>query len=447
MLLRILFFATSLLLYIKAPLVYDWKFCLICMIIYLAEVALCVGKEFQQGNYLTFNLVFFFSFFWTSFAYPVLVYDTPAGYLNIMIDHINWDVLSKTTSLCLLFASTYLLAYGNPHMPSINNTQLFRDSGGKALKWLKIAFVLLIFEAFIYLYRAGFSYAEFAFDVAFWDVYFILLAHCLIEKSKEKSENCTFKEFVKLNKFPMFSALFIVLAFMAFGDRGPAIKSFLVCGACYYYFYNKISIKKIALVGLVGVSLMFFIRQTRQTDSIFTTITDVGAIRNVFSLEDGLIYMFADLYGASMELNIGYDYAQHHELFHPERVLAMPLTAVPFLPTIVLSLFGTSMDDFYTGMELNRQMSTFDSHFGNHVVADLYMSVGLIGLLIFAFLLGKVSKKLASLRFHSEPYAVAYMMLFAVALYLPRDSVFSLVRPLALSFILLFFLLPKRIKK
>ena len=36
------------------------------------------------------------------------------------------------------------------------------------------------------------------------------------------------------------------------------------------------------------------------------------------------------------------------------------------------------------------------------------------------------------------------LLAFSFALYLPRDSVFTLVRPISLSFIVLYFLLPKR---
>lgn len=443
---RLIFFIVSLVLYLKSPDVYDWTFCFWCMMIYLAEVVICLGKEFKLGHFLTFNLLFFFSFFWTSFAYPVLLYDTPAGYLSIMIDHINWDVLSHSTSLCLLFASTYLLAYGDPSKKDYIQISNFRSTGGKSVLWLKIAFAILIAEAFMYLYRAGFNYADFAYDVAFWDVYFVLLALCLIEQAKKKSENPNILEFIKLNKFPVFSALFIIILFMMFGDRGPAIKTVLICGAIYYYYYKKVRFIRIVLIGGLGAALMFFIRQTRAYGSLFEMMSDVNVLLSVFDLKYGVLYMFADLYGATMELNVAYDYALHHELFHPERILAVPLTAVPYLPTIVLSIFGTSMAEFSTGAELNRQMAAFDSNFGNHVVGDLFMSTGMLGVVIFAFLLGLVSKKLTGKRFESEAYAVAYMMLFSFALYLPRDSVFTLVRPLALSFILLYFILPKRKK-
>lgn len=444
---RIFFFIISLILYLYSPNEYDFKFCFWCMVLYLIEVGLCLKKEFSQGNFLSFNLIFFFSFFWTSFAYPVLVYDTPAGYLNKMIDHIDWSVLSHSTSLCLLFTSTYLLGFGSPKPIRINKVHSFPSSNGKSDALLKIVFVLLILMAFYYLVQAGFSYKDFAFDVAFWDLYFVLLAFCLIEHSKKKSKDCNFKEFYNLNKFPLFSAFFIVVLFLMFGDRGPVIKVLLVTGAIYNYYYRKIKFTQIAIVGMIGLVIMFFIRQTRGNDNLVAAASKSGMITKVFDLKDGAIYMFADLYGASMELNIAYAYKQNHPLYHPERIMAIPLTVVPFVPTIVLGILGTSMDEFNTGKELNRQMAQFNSQFGNHIVGDLYMSTGLVGVIIFSFILGFISKKLFINRFASESSAVAYMMLFALALYLPRDSLFNIVRPLALSYIVGALILKKKTKR
>ena len=122
----------------------------------------------------------------------------------------------------------------------------------------------------------------------------------------------------------------------------------------------------------------------------------------------------------------------------------MPLTTVPFLPSIVLPLFGTSMEEFSTGAEMNRLMVKFNSRFGNHVVGDLYMSTGLCGVLVFSFLLGCISKRFASKKLENEYYAVAYILLFSLALYLPRDTVFAIVRPLSLSFILPYLIYIKK---
>ena len=443
MILRILFFIVSLYLYLTSPNVYDFSFCFMCMVIYLLEVGIHIKKEFSQGIFFSFNLLFFFAFFWTSFAYPVFVHNTDLAYFAPIVDYINWSVLSHTTSLCLLFTSTYFLGYGSPYLKLKNKINEFRTSNGKALRWFLVVFCMLIAMAFMYLIRAGFSYSNFSFDVAFWDFYYVLLAFCLIEKSKLKSANVSIKEFISLNKYPLFTVVFIVVLFLMFGDRGPALRCILICSSIYYFFYKKIELVKIAIIGFVGVALMFFIRQTRGTDSLYSAASNSAVVASVFDLQGGLIEMFADFYGIAMELNIAYDYAQHHDLYHPERVLALPLTTVPFLPSIVLPIFGKSMDDFSTGAELNRQMAAFNSHFGNHVVGDLYMSTGLLGVIFFAFLFGFISKRLAVRKTTSQYCAIAYVLLFSVALYLPRDTVFALVRPLCLSFILPYIILPK----
>ena len=444
MIIRFIFFIAAVTLYLLSPNEYDFKFCLWCTLLYLFEVVLFIRQEVRQGMFLSSNLISFFSFFCTRFAYPVLVYDTPAGDLGVLSSNIDWSVLSHTTSLCLVFASSYILGYGSASFKIIDKTDTFRTTHGKSDQIFTIVFIVLICMAFLYLVRARFSYTDFAFDVAFWDLYFVLLAFCLIEKSKFKSNDCGLKEFFLYNKFTSFSAIFIIIVFLIFGDRGPALKTLLVCGAIYNYYYRNIHSFRIVLICSLGLALMFLIRQTRGDMDFLTVLLNPDLISQVFDLGDDALFIFSDLYGASMELNIAYDYAQHHALFHPERVLFIPFTAVPFLPSIVLGFFGTSMDIFATGAVLNRVMAAYNPHFGNHVVGDLYMSTGFIGVIIFALVLGLISKKLVVNRYTNEMYAVAYIMLFSFALYLPRDSVFTLVRPISLSFIVLYFLLPKR---
>lgn len=447
MLLRFLFFIVSVILYLYSPNDYDYNFCLGCTLLFIIEVIICLKNEFRQGNYLSFNLIFFFSFFWTSFAYPVLIYDTTLGYLNIMVSHINWSVLSHSTSLCLVFASTYLLGYGSPKLSLKDDSMVIDSSNGKSDILLKVTFIILVIFAFIYLARAGFSYEKFSFDVALWDLYFVALAFCLIEHSRFKTKNCGLKQFYKLNKFPLISAFFIIILFLSFGDRGPVIKVLLVIGAIYNFFYRKLDLIKIVIAGVIGIALMFFIRQTRENDNLISAATNTETISRVFDLKGEAIYMFADLYGATMELNIAYDYKERNGLFHPERVFTIPLTIVPFVPTIVLGIFDSSMDDFSTGRELNREMSQFNSNFGNHVVGDLYMSTGFCGVVFFALIFGSVSSALTRNRFKNINNAVAYMMLFAVSLYLPRDTVFALVRPIALSYIVGALIYPKQLER
>lgn len=444
---RILFFLLSLVLYFTSPDDYNFNFCLLCMIIYLSEVVIVVGREIKQGNFLTFNLVFFFSFFWTSFAYPVFVYGTSAGYLNKMVDYIDWSTLSHSTSLCLLFASTYLMAYGKPaEIKGVYLANSFRVTHGRCNTLLKIVFILHVLQMFANLLSSGFNYEVFSsINLPLWDIYYILLIYSLIEQSKYELPKCGLKWFFLTNKFALASAGFLILLLLVFGDRGPALRLLLICCYVYNCYYRKLKISQITIAGCLGLALMFLIRQTRTDVSLFQL--DKGSIEQAFNIGDRLIYIFADLYGISMELNIAYDYAQHHALFHPERILVMPLSCIPYLPTIVLGLFGLTIDDFNTGAELNRQMAAYDPHFGTHIVGDLYMSTGVVGVVAFAFLLGLLVKTCAKKRKSNEMSAVAYAMLFAVSLYLPRDSVFSLARPIAFSFFLLYFLLPHKKQK
>ena len=77
----------------------------------------------------------------------------------------------------------------------------------------------------------------------------------------------------------------------------------------------------------------------------------------------------------------------------------------------------------------------------DYIVIDIYMCFGLLGVIIFALLLGRLTSTLYRKQGKNVYWTTAYIILFSFAIYLPRDSMFDLVRPLSLSYITIFLFL------
>lgn len=451
MLLRLLLFLISLGIYFYAPHEFNHSYCVLCFVLWLIECFIVLKHDYAiTGSIISFNFIFCFSFFWTSFAYAIIVYGTDAGVLNLISQNMNWGTLSKTSALCLLFFSGYMLGYGKRTLVStkIDPIIIQRGLGIRPLIW--VFFLCLMALTFFNLYRAGWNYADFDQNTFLYDFLYISIGvYALARFVTISRSHHSFSVLFKKEWMLLCGIIFFFILFMVFGDRGPALRIGLLCFALYHLYYKKIPIKKVLILGLIGVCFMFFVRQTRTSDSSLAKdgFSAVSNMTEIFSLDEGVVYIFADLYGCNMELNLAYEYVQNYGLYKPERLLTLPTMVLPFLPTIVLAPFGLNTDDFNTGAELNRYMSQYDPHFGNNIVGDCYMSFGLLGVIFFSIMFGVVVGKIFEHQHHHVWFRVAYVILISFALYLPRDSMFSLIRPLSLCYLMCYFLLYKFVKK
>ena len=186
--------------------------------------------------------------------------------------------------------------------------------------------------------------------------------------------------------------------------------------------------------------LLFFVRQTRAGDeSLASGNISSAQIENTFKMENGTLYLFADLFYISRELNFGYEYAQKRELFHPEKILIVPLHPIPILPSVVSQmLFGKTPAEMDTGAELNASVGNaydVETHFGNHPAGDLLMSFGLVGLIIISYLFGEIVSFFERNKYSNLYTACGIIALMSWSLYLPRTSILSIVRPLGYIYI------------
>ena len=442
--LKIILAIASLVLYWQAPSTYNQGFCLICMILFLAESLILLIPDFKKKEYFTFNLFFLFCMFWVSFAYPVFIHETAAAWLGVVSEHINWDVLSKATALSLVFVSLYALGYKKTKRAiSYNNISYGGNALATSKSWLMILFFLLMISAVVFLSRVGWDNAgveTFQFLYDFFYVFIILSV--LLSAKNNPSQNGSLKSFIKNNKLVLIITGVFLLFYLVVGDRGPIIRVVLILFLLYYRYNPKVRFRRIFIAGFLGIVLMFFVRQTREYSDTSLVNNGLSAVSNsnVFDFgESGAVYMFADLFGIERELCAGYDYVSKYGITHAEKILLIPTYAIPFLPTVVLAPFGLKTDDYATGYILNDYLSAYNPKFGTHIVIDLYMCFGLLGVIIFAFLLGRVVSALYRRQGDNLYWTAAYIILFSLAIYLPRDSMFDLVRPLSLTFITIYF--------
>lgn len=446
----LVFSIIAIILYFIAPDHYSWPFCTLCMVVFLVDAFLCILPELKRKEYFSFNIVFFFAYFWTSFAYPVIVYGTYIDRWNKIFNAIDWDLLSHTSALALVFITMYILGYN----------QISKQHGVSIVRhYYKAPIILYIIVSFAFIGLSIYSFTSSGstnltlgkFTIHIYFLFFALTLYCKTISSKK--EHTPFNFFLE-NKVAIITGLVVIFVFLIYGDRGPAIRTVLVLAAVYYFFWNKIKVSRILLYGTVSLLMIFFVKMTRNgAENLANGNVSSETIKNAFELENGPIYLFADLFHINEELCLGYEYYQKRGLFHPERILLAPLAPFPFLPSLVSSaLFGMTESEMETGQELNRVVLNaynLNGAFGNHPASDLLMSFGLVGVIILSYLFGKIVSFIMNKKEKNIYYGVCAIILMSLAIYLPRCHVFYMLRPLGFVILFVYFMyqLPRKFVK
>lgn len=429
----------AILLYIIAPDKFDWLFCAVCASVFLVGAYLIIKPEMKRGNYFSFNLIFFFSYFFTSFVYPLFVYGTPVDRFNDINVALNWNLLSHTSALALLFITFYIIGFTYPHKKIVGKSNYFSHH--------KVPYILYTVCFCIYLGLALYGFMKsgrinMTIGKSFIDIYFTILSICLfvnVNNNRHKYEH-TVPNYIKSNLYLLSSSILVVLSFIVIGDRMPAIKAILTLLSVYYFFWDRIKARHLLIAGLCGLLLLFFVRETRtSSNNLASGNVSVSTVQEVFELENGTLYIFADLFNINRELCLGYEYSQSHDLYHPERLLLAVLSPVPGLPVFISrTLWGVDASDLATGAILNKNLIwnyNIEGHLGNHPASDLLMSFGIIGMILIGFFLGRVISYIQANMYSGFYMGVCYIVLMGWSLYLARSVTLSLIRPLGYVFL------------
>lgn len=433
----------SIILYYIAPNYVDRVYCAICLALYVVEVAIVLRIDLKSKVYVGFNVLFFISFFLTSFAYPLFVYDTPADLLNKVDKNINFSYLTRCSALCLIASSVYCYGYlseiKKKKCSSYGNQYLKNSVEVGNIHFIKSLYIvtfLILFTLAVLFVRAGGSVALQGGDLlsALFETMFPVVL--LLNTIKTKPSNLF--EFLKKNIMILTLAVLMMLAFIRIGDRGLVLTCGVQIIAIYTFCIKRLRITQIALFGLIGVVLMFSIRQMRMSDN-YSQNTSVSSFANFatssmgeYGAEYGIWFYLSDLTNISHELCLGYEYSKTHPPFHPiEEVVLTVISPIPLLPSIVSNyVLGHPTIYYVTGAELNKYMSAYgDANFGNHCVVDVFMMWRLLGILIvfggFGFCVARCYNNV----FSSILFVALYIMLISYAIYVPRNMVLSLIRP------------------
>lgn len=420
-------FILTLFLYLYSPNCYSLNWIILSSIIYISTLMLYI-KYHRIKNYFDFVILFTVAFFFVYYVYPLFIFSIMRNRFFMFNFKFNEKIITKATFLSLLGYQAFILGTMEKRSFKRHNFKLIDVR--TIYNILAIIFTVMQF-VFIKVFHYGNLYNENSASGGIYS-YFIIINHGFFFSVLAIEFNRMYYEKknqlkVKFNKIFFYSLFFNVLLVLTTGSRGEPIFITLAIIAGITYIRGGISIKQLVILIIVGFIGLSFIRIIRSGDNnISLNILDMGM----------------DLIINNFTLYLGYDYVQNHG------IILLPLfgslfAAIPFLQGLLYStfkipLYTTTSALFFTHL-VSMQNGKINFGVGTNIITSLYLSTGLIGVILFMFLLGQLVNSLRENIFNGTVYTVLlYLEMIGVSIYLVRADFFFPVGKFIFS---LFFLM------
>ena len=414
-------FIESVFLFLLAPRYYQYEFNLFCMFQYLVSSFLFLRAKKKQ-NYFDFDMIFMFTFFFVMFFYPVFMFESdPTKYFAFKYEF-NENVISRATALSLLGMQAYFLGSLTYMQKDRENKKVVsqKQDGITSLSIISLGtFVLFIFFGGYAKLAGEYSGQEVEASgvAAYLYVFFPVFLLCAIafQFNKFFSFDKEKLQFKKINKMLLLCFLLILGMLIIAGSRTIPLQLVLVCGGLFTMFYKQISFIKFLPLVIIGVLLMFAVNVMRG-----------GGTGGVSELADVVM----DLIICNRNTYMAVDYVDVNGITYGKSMLSPVLSSIPFLQNIVFTLFSINPSDagsavFFTKLTLGEGSSL---GLGTNIIADLYLSFGMFGVMFCMFLLGRYISKFIFLAKKNIYALVFYSVMMSYSVFIVRAEFFYFIR-------------------
>lgn len=410
----------SMVLYFNAPIDFDRSFVITCTIIYIVSSLLLLYNNCRT-SLVYFEFFFLIVFFFTNYSYPLIHYiDNP--YFSLFNLEFNEGYICRalalsTIGVCAFCIGVYNMTYDKKVSSSNSTTSLSLRKPG-------IIVYILFFLFLPYIVRLH-SLNEYSteFESSYINVILLYLIYYYLLCIFYASRNQSLLSFIKTClSNPILYLIFIyILLLLGIGSRTIPLRIFLLCLFLFNIYIIKITNIQIGFITILGAIFLAIVGITRDgaslDDSSIKTIWDIGS----------------DLTINNRSLYVLMEYGDQHGLTYGRTMLMGALSAIPFLQSIFLKITGMNVDSISSaGLVTSLHFDIGDPSrigLGTNLIGDIYVSFGLIGVILLMYLFGKFLCKLNRGCQHGHMLSIiVYSMIFIDSVYLSRSSYLTCVR-------------------
>lgn len=429
----------ALFIYILHPNKYVYSYNLLCLVFYLVSIVLFLFFK-KKKNYFDFDILFLTTSFFAFFAYPALIYPINPSYFfvfDIIFDH---NVISQATALALLGLVIYMTG-SLFYSPSKNKNV---SIGFYPLKRYTLI-ICILFSLFLLL--GGYTYYHDAYsgnkpsENGIFVYINVLLITFLLVSVDMLYCNLIYKDTSKLQPRYVYKPLLIliviyVITILSTGSRTVPLQVVLAIIGLYTIYYKNLSLNKTLIIIIIGVFILATLSYTRSGN---------GKIENIYDA-------FIDIIVVNRNTFAAIEYVNNNGYTLGGSMLSYLLQPIPFGQSIVFNLFN--LDPNYTSsanlLTTEALGSIRSMGLGTNIIADIYLSFGVIGVIIFMYFAGWFVAKSKYLALYRMDYMIIYTILMANSVFLVRAEFFYCLQEIIWSLIVFYFTKPlfiKRIKR
>jgi len=427
----IIIFITCIFMYVFSPETYSFNLNLFYLIIFILSSVVFFWYK-KKINYFDFDTIFVLAYFFAFFSYPVFIHPFEAGRFFIFNYPFNEDTINKSTVLALLGIVSFFLGSMSRKTSGIQIPQISISKNNIPL-YVGILF-LIIFNMMKVIFPPYNIYAgEGTADPSaaggirgYFNLLSFIIIICAI--CFQFRYNIISKNKIYRNIFFLFLLAIFFFLNLKFGDRSLVLEFILIIFAYISIACGGFNLKKfivIAFLGLTALNVLLIIRQ--------------ATIAFSFNILD----MALDLIIVNRNTFLAVDYVNKNGVFFIPFLGAL-LAGIPFLSSLVFR--GFNINPLHTTSSIYFSYLTFgqnmDFGVGTNIIASLYLSLGLLGVIFGMFCLGAMVAYLMN-KFYTMSYygSFAYLILISNSVYLVRSEYFWFMRNLILGLIIYCLLL------
>lgn len=415
----------SLLLYFVAPMSYSWAYCAICAGVYIVSSILGLIPTIRKEP-LSFSLFFSLAVFICTFVFPLFVYPLEHSFSLFSFGY-DPNVISKSSAMVTLAHSVYWLGVKNAtnkyYSHFIVDNIIIED---KTIE----AFTKLVFVMFIgFIALGGMTYYTNRYldsimstnmSFQYWNLIFtvisVALACMLLYANKTKTY---------LRACIVLGIITVVI--LSTGSRTLPMYILLPMVYVYQRRYNVTILRMLAICMLL-LFVFVAIGQLRHDVITVKSLTSFNAASSNLGYLDNM----TDFIVSSRDLYDIYSYVENNGILWGKNFLSSLLSVIPFAQGFVSVVFGIPSYQMDSAYFCTYQV--FGSQpplgLGTHVVGDVYLATGLIGVIFMFYFLGVFVTKLkngAVVSGNNFMY-ISYLYILSYSVFFCRGSFFGAVK-------------------
>lgn len=426
-------------LYIFAPAQYSFVYCVI-LLVHIMLNASYVFKKDMRYEILGFNTIFSVSLILVTYVYPLFVYPVFPTF-SLFGFPFNEKVITKASAMVNIAYSFYAVGYMTILKRDIKSNliairKVFKFPALIPRKLLS-AWTIADVVIFLFIIAAGgleMFYSQYAGDKSvhasgifgflwvFFQTFCILLTIINLRYSS-------------INTYIIIG--FVMFILLAVGTRTLPLSCILL--VVYAIGIKKnYSTKQIVLVGIFLFIALSLVGRFRGGD---TDLSDIS------STDIGLWAYLTDFIVCTRNQYVIYDYVQLKGTTFGVSFLGYILAVVPFAQSIFCSVFGLSDADLRSESLTTKWEST-DVGLGTHIVGDVYLAFGFVGVVLLFFSLGYVvAKARREMYLGNWKGAIIYLVLVSGSMFMCRGSFFYCLKNIVWSLLIVMLVRNLQISK